>query len=65
MAVALDHRVEDDGGADAGEGGEDLEQPPQRHAGVAAGAEDEVGGVVQHAVVEPERAGIEKTNVAM
>ena len=64
-AAALDDRVEDDGGADAGERGDDLEEATPEDAGVAAGAEDEVGRVVQNAVVEAEGGGIEKTNVTM
>jgi hypothetical protein len=50
--VALDDRIESDGGADAGERREHLDEAAPQHALVAAGAEDEVR-VVHHAVVEP------------
>ena len=51
--MAPGDRVEGDGGDDASEGGEHLEHGAQRHPGVAAGTEDEVG-LVEHVDPQPE-----------
>jgi hypothetical protein len=43
--TARDHRKQRDGGADAGEGDDDLEEGTPERAGVGAGADDEVLGL--------------------
>jgi len=43
LVLSLDHRIQRDGGADAGEGDDDLEEGAPERAGVgAAGADDVV-----------------------
>ena len=44
------HRVQRDGGADAGQGDDDLEEAAHQHASMAAGAEDPVAMVLHRAV---------------
>ena len=53
FVLPLDHRVQRDGGADAGQGDDHLEEAADQDAGVAAGAEDPVP-VVLHGAVEGE-----------
>jgi hypothetical protein len=50
FVLPLDHRVQRDGGADAGEGDDYLEEAAQERAGVGAGADDEV--LALHGAVE-------------
>ena len=42
LVLSLDHRIQRDGGADAGEGDDDLEEGAPERAGVGAGADEEV-----------------------
>ena len=53
FVLPLDHRVQRDGGADAGQGDDHLEEAAHEHGSVAAGAEDPVL-VVLHGAVEGE-----------
>ena len=51
LALPLDHRIQRDGGADAGEGGDEVEERAQQDLGVGAGAED-VGRISQHRAIQ-------------
>src|SRR6185436_20988235 len=55
LVLSLEHRIERDGGADAGEGDDDLEKAAPERAGVGAGADDEVLG--RYRAVEREWRG--------
>jgi hypothetical protein len=61
FVLPLDHRVERDGGADAGEGDDHLEEAAHEHAGVGAGAEEPVLVVLDRAV-EGERGDRDEGN---
>jgi hypothetical protein len=52
--LPLDHREQRDGGADAGQGVDQVEEAAPQHAGVGTGADDVVG-VVQHRGEEEHR----------
>jgi len=51
--LSLDHGIQRDGGADAGEGDDHLEEAAHEHGSVSTGAEDPVP-VVLHGAVEGE-----------
>ena len=53
FVLPLDHRVQRDGGADAGQRHDHLQEAAHQHAGAGAGAEDPVP-VVQHRAVDGE-----------
>src|SRR4051794_33176546 len=53
LTLPLEHGVQHDGGADAGQADDDLREGGPHHAGVAAGAQDEVADLILDGLVQP------------